>query len=58
MSVILVLWSRMEAESPVAVVFDMDGVLWYGGPHSPIEGAAQALKALDSKQVIPENQTK
>lgn len=42
----------METLSPIAVVFDMDGVLWYGGPHSPIEGAAQALKALDSRQVV------
>jgi ribonucleotide monophosphatase NagD (HAD superfamily) len=34
-----------------AVIFDMDGVLWYGGPHSPIEGASEALKSLVNEKV-------
>lgn len=37
--------------SDLAVVFDMDGVLWYGGPHAPIVGASDALKALVEKKI-------
>jgi ribonucleotide monophosphatase NagD (HAD superfamily) len=37
--------------SEIAVVFDMDGVLWLGGPHAPILGASDALQSLDKENV-------